>query len=106
MERILDTFERRGYSRLVLWLGMRGVPLDRESGIFDGVARAFEDRGRNSDTLDPRFVASLMILVCAAEPLLGTISRRSVKLGAGRPTTKRFRQWFCGVLQDLVEGAA
>src|SRR5690349_15767941 len=42
VELALDTFERRGYSRLMLWLSAEGIPTDRGSGMFDGVVAAFE----------------------------------------------------------------
>lgn len=112
----LDTFEKRGYARLALWLSMTGIPSDRGSGMFDGLAVAFEKaftasapRGKDAASVarEARFLVSLFVLVLFAEPLLGTISRRSVGLGAGRATTNQFRAWFAGAMDALLaRGAA
>ena len=111
----LETFERRGYARLVLWLSMAGIPSDRGSGMFDGLGMAFERRflaasppgsDRAAVALEARFLATLLILVVFAEPMLGTISRRSIGLGGGRATTLQFRRWFSGAMQTLLSKGA
>lgn len=111
----LETFERRGYARLVLWLSIAGIPSDRGSGMFDNLGRAFERRflaasppGTDKATAarDARFLATLLVLVVFAEPMLGTISRRSIGLGGGRATTLQFRRWFSGAMLSLLEKGA
>lgn len=109
VELAVDTFERRGYAQLILWLAGAGIPSDRGSGMFDAVVRAFEGSrqsvgkaGAADPQHEPRFVAALMVMVCAAEPLFGNMSRRSVGLGGGRPTTLRFRNWFAGAIAELL----
>lgn len=116
VELALETFERRGYARLVLWLSMAGIPSDRGSGMFDSLGVAFERRflaasppGRNKAAVarEARFLATLLVMVVCAEPLLGTTSRRSLGLGGNRTTTLQFRRWFSETLQDLLsKGAA
>ncbi|MEO6026647.1 MAG: helix-turn-helix domain-containing protein [Candidatus Binatia bacterium] len=112
VELAVDTFERRGYARLMLWLAGKGIPTDRGSGMFDAVVQAFEAaRPKRRKTaagprsLEPRFVAALMVMVCAAEPLFGDMSRRSVGLAGGRAPTKQFRNWFAATIAELVERA-
>ena len=104
---LIDTFERRRYAKLVLWLADAGVDAQRGSGMFDAVARAFEGRSRRrADRLEARFLASLLVMVCAAEPLVGGTSRRSVGLAGGRATTKRFRAWLADAIEDLLDRPA
>jgi len=111
----LETFERRGYARLVLWLSMAGVPSDRGSGMFESLGAAFERRflaaspaggDKAAAAREARFLATLLIMVVFAEPILGTISRRSIGLGGGRPTTLQFRRWFSGAMQSLLSKGA
>lgn len=100
----LDTFETRGYAQLVLWLASAGKPVDRGSGMFGSLVELFEDThakrpGRrkprnNGEPLEPRYLAALLIMVCAAEPLFGSISRRSVGLGGSKAASEEFRDWF------------
>jgi AcrR family transcriptional regulator len=105
VDALVDTFERRRYAKLILWLADAGIEADRGSGMFDAVAQAFEQRAHSSSgSHDPRFVAALLVMVCAAEPLVGVTSRRSVGLGGGRPTTKRFRTWFAEAIESLIDG--
>lgn len=77
VDAMIDTFERRRYAKLILWLADAGVPSDRGSGMFDAVA-----------------------------PLVGSMSRRSVGLGGGRPTTNRFRAWLAAAIAELLERGA
>jgi AcrR family transcriptional regulator len=116
VELAVDTFERRGYSNLILWLSAQGLSSDRGAGMFDAIARTFEARATEqasttnrkrvggesiragSTVLEPRFLAALLVMVCAAEPVLGSVARRSVGLGGGRPTALRFRAWFAALL--------
>ena len=112
----LDTFEQRGYARLVLWLSQQGIPSDRGSGMFDGLGVTFEKILNNAHPDDSdkptlarqaRFLASLLVLVMFADPLLGTISRRSLGLGGDHKTTMQFRTWFVDALVTLLgQGAA
>lgn len=103
----VDTFERRGYARLILWLGSAGIPADRGSGMFDAVVEAFESarrtRGKKrGDALEPRYLAALMVMVCAAEPLFGDMSRRSVSLPSTRAGTKKFRAWLATMIAEQL----
>jgi AcrR family transcriptional regulator len=110
VESVLDTFERRGYANLVMWLSLSGGPSDAGSGMFAAVVEAFEEHWQGgamqaADTTNnagPRYLAALLVIVCAAEPLLGTTCRRSVGLPGGRPTTKRFRSWFAETLAQQL----
>jgi AcrR family transcriptional regulator len=112
----LETFERRGYARLVLWLSMAGIPSDRGSGMFDSLGLAFERRmlaagpsGASKATTrrEARFLAALLVLVVGAEPLFGSFSRRSLGLSGSRASALEFRRWFIGALQSLLtKGAA
>jgi AcrR family transcriptional regulator len=111
VELAIDTFERRGYARLMLWLGEAGIATDRGSGMLEAVVRAFETarpKGRKTAATspEPRYIAALMAMVCAAEPLFGDMSRRSVGLPSGRAATQRFRNWFAATIADLVAGSA
>lgn len=110
VELAVDTFERRGYARLILWLADEGIRADRGSGMLDAIAEAFEEDGpgaskRRNRTLEPRYIAALMVMVCAAEPLFGDMSRRSVSLPSSRAATLRFRNWFAATIADLVSKA-
>jgi len=109
VELAVDTFERRGYSRLVLWLSGAGIPSDRGSGMFDAIVSAFESArppGRKKPTgkqaLESRNVAALMVMVCAAEPLLGDMSRRSVSIERSDANTQQFRNWFAATIAEMV----
>jgi AcrR family transcriptional regulator len=108
----LETFEKRGYARLVLWLSLHEIPSDRGSGMFDGLGVTFErivlaahPAAPDKATLarQARFLASLLVMVVFADPLLGTISRRSLGLGGDRETTLEFRAWFVDALAKLLE---
>jgi TetR/AcrR family transcriptional regulator, repressor for neighboring sulfatase len=109
VDAIVDTFERRRYAKLILWLADAGIAADRGSGMFDVVVRAFERRSaagatrpRRRDPLEPRFVAALLVMVCAAEPLVGSMSRRSVGLAGHRAMAKRFRAWLAEELESML----
>jgi AcrR family transcriptional regulator len=105
VDALVDTFERRRYAKLILWLADAGVAADRGSGMFDVVVRAFAQRpARGANPVEPRFVAALLVMVCAAEPLFGSTSRRSVGLGESRATAKRFRAWFAEAVETLLAG--
>jgi AcrR family transcriptional regulator len=104
VDALVDTFERRRYAKLILWLADAGIAADRGSGMFDVVARAFERRIGKAE--EARFVAALLVTMCAAEPLFGSTSRRSVGLSAGRPTTRRYRAWLAEAIEALLERAA
>jgi TetR/AcrR family transcriptional regulator, repressor for neighboring sulfatase len=109
VELAADAFERRGYARLLLWLAAEGIPTGKGSGMFDGIVSAFEaarpkKRGA-AKSLEPRYIAALMVMVCAAEPLFGDMSRRSVSLPSSRKATLDFRNWFAARIADLVAGA-
>lgn len=101
VDALVDTFERRRYAKLILWLADAETGTDRGSGMFEVVARAFEQRAGERE--QARFVAALLVLVCAAEPLVGSTSRRSVGLPGGRPTTRRFRAWLAVAIENLLE---
>ncbi|MBI3768474.1 MAG: TetR/AcrR family transcriptional regulator [Deltaproteobacteria bacterium] len=107
----LDTFERRGYSRLLLWLTISGLRVDRGSGMFADLARAVErareDACRQAGRKPPapndtRFLAALFVMTLFAEPLIGEASRRSVGLPGNRATTRRFRAWLAETIAALV----
>lgn len=105
VELAVDAFESRGYARLVLWLAEAGNPVGRGSGMFDAIVSAFEAARpgkRKGDAEDARSLAALMVMVCAAEPLFGDISRRSVSLPGGKPSAKKFRGWFAGTVAGLL----
>jgi TetR/AcrR family transcriptional regulator, repressor for neighboring sulfatase len=107
VELAVDAFERRGYARLVLWLGGAGIPADRGSGMFDAVVDAFEAARAASgetggDPSEPRHLAALMVMVCAAEPLFGDMSRRSVSLPGSKLATKKFRTWLAAMIADRL----
>jgi AcrR family transcriptional regulator len=107
----LDTFEKKGYARLALWMSMSGSKAERGSGMFDSLGVAFEriylaSAPAGADTAratrEARFLAALLVLVIVAEPLMGTISRRSVGLGPTRSTTNQFRTWFADAMALLL----
>lgn len=73
---------------------------------FEG-ARPMKRKARtDARSPEPRFVAALMMMVCAAEPLFGDMSRRSVGLASGRASTRRFRNWFAAAVADLLDPSA
>lgn len=104
VELAVDAFQRRGYARLVLWLAEGGYPVDRGSGMFDAIVTAFEGpRPRKTGNSEKaRFVAALMVMVCAAEPLFGDISRRSVGIESSKASALRFRHWFAATIAHLL----
>lgn len=108
VELAIDTFERRGYARLILWLADAGIPSDRGSGMFDAVVQAFEAARskRTGQANEARFLAALLVMVCAAEPLFGDLSRRSVSLPGNSATAKKFRRWFAATISGLLDHKA
>jgi AcrR family transcriptional regulator len=104
VELALQTFEARGYSRLVLWLAAAGTSSDRGSGMFEAIVSAFEAARppRAKGASNPRFLAALMVMVCASEPLFGDMSRRSVGLVGTNENTRRFREWFASTIAVLL----
>jgi AcrR family transcriptional regulator len=111
----LETFERRGYARLILWLSMAGIPADRGSGMFDSLGEAFERRllaaspkgtSKAVAAREARSLAVLLVMVVSAEPLHGSLSRRSLGLAGNRAGALEFRRWFTGTLQSLLEKGA
>lgn len=105
VELAVDAFESRGYSRLILWLADAGHPVGRGSGMFDAIVSAFESARpgkRKGDVTEARSLAALMVMVCAAEPLFGDITRKSVSLPGGKPAAKKFRNWFAATVAELL----
>jgi AcrR family transcriptional regulator len=105
VELAVDAFESRGYARLILWLADAGNPVGRGSGMFDAIVSAFESarpgKGKG-DINEARSLAALMVMVCAAEPLFGDITRKSVSLPGGKPAARKFRSWFAATVADLL----
>lgn len=106
VELAIDAFEQRGYARLILWLSSAGIPADRGSGMFDALVAAFEAAGpktrSKANAARPQYVAALLVMVCAAEPLFGDMSRRSVSLARSKAVTQQFRNWFAATIAGLV----
>lgn len=106
---VLDTMERKGYARLVMWLALSGWS-ERGSGMFEGFVEALHarrtahDAGRGADREETAFLATVLLMTLIGEPLFGTTARRSVGLKSDRRTTLRFRRWLLRHMHSLADG--
>ena len=108
---ISETYERRGYARLALWLSFTGWR-HHGSGMLSELADALHgirrERARaqrrtpppREDTL--HWVA-LFHMVQVADPLVGDAMRRSAGLAGDRAARRRHRDWIAARLQDMLE---
>ena len=109
-----ETYERKGYARLALWLSMAGWR-PKGAGMFKDLAETIHgvrrDHARRAGTPDPELadtmhVLALMQILLCAEPILGRELRRSVGLPGDLRTGDRFREWVGDLLQTYLTGAA
>ena len=108
-ELISETFERRGYARLALWLVLSGWR-ERGAGMFselvervhrDRRARAQASGGPPPRLEETRFALALLATALCAEPLMAPSLRRAMGLPGGEREARRYRRW----LVRLLEGA-
>ncbi len=111
---LAETYERKGYARLALWLSMAGWR-PKGAGMFKELseavhagrtARARRAGTRVPDAADTMHALALMQILLCAEPILGREMRRSVGLPGDHRTADRFQDWVADLLQAYLTGTA
>lgn len=110
VELILDTYERRGYARLALWLQLSGwrergsgMLLPLGEGIHEARVRVADEAGTPRPDLDDTLFAIVLLNSgLLAEAWIGSAMRRSAGLSADATTRRRYRRWLGRAIERLL----
>jgi AcrR family transcriptional regulator len=111
LERFYDVASRRGIARMLAWLILSGQSHGTmTAGVFKPAAermhagrvrRAVSEGRRSPELEETLFAATHLFILVLGDSLFGPSVRRSIGLGSGAESTRRYRRWLSKVIERM-----